>query len=124
MKYEPPMDCVVVERELVTESEGGIKLKPPYDAKWYGRIIAVGPGMLRTMHTPEETDRYPMQYKVGDLVICPPGMNPFPDEVPIPRNSNTRLFVCSERLLIAKITFEDGDEQPACCNGKCNGKAK
>ena len=123
MKYEPPMDCVVVERELVTEING-IKLTPPFDAKWYGKIIAVGPGMLRTMHTDTETDRYPMQYKVGDLVICPPGMNPFPDEVPISKNANTRLFVCSERLLIAKIIPEEGDDLPCCCNGKCNGKAK
>lgn len=95
-------------------------------AQWFGKIIAVGPGMLRTLPLPGldlasdskvDIDRYPMQYSIGDLVICPPGMQPFPEEVPIDRNANTRLFVCSERQLIAKIIFEPGDKM----NG--NGKA-
>ena len=126
MKFEPPLDSVIVELELVTKSDEGIELPNP-QAKWYGKIIAVGPGMLRTMPAAErlsdgpcrDLDRFPMQYAVGDLVICPPGMTPFPEEVPIPKNANTRLFVCSERQLIAKIIPENGDEAFA-----SNGKAK
>ena len=136
MKYEPPLDSVIVEREIVTKSEEGLELpKSAWAAKWFGKIIAVGPGMLRTMPLPQTStfqytpgdpipdfDRYPMQYAVGDFVICPPGMQPFPEEVPIKRNSNTRLFVCSERQLISKIVFEDGDDKPACNNGDCKCK--
>ena len=125
MKFEPPLDSVIVECELVEFSPDGTVKLPNPEARWYGRIIAVGPGMLRTLpltHStkaidPAKEDRFPMQYAVGDFVICPPGMTPFPEEVPIPRNSGTRLFVCSERQLICKVIFEPGDEQPA-VNGK------
>ena len=122
MKFYPPLDSVIVERELVFKSPEGIDYPNPL-VQWYGKIIAVGPGMLRTMPDRDDegntSDRFPMQYAVGDLVICPPGMTPFPEEVPIPKNANTRLFVASERQLIAKIIPEKGDESFA-----SNGKAK
>ena len=124
MRFEPPLDSVIVERELVHKSPEGITYPQPL-VQWYGRIVAAGPGMLRTMQAVVrlidppgcDLDRFPMQYKVGDLVICPPGMPAFPEEIPVPKSGNTRLFVCSERQLLAKVIFEDGDKQPA-SNGK------
>jgi hypothetical protein len=114
---------VVVERNLITKTEGGLALtEDKWRVDWWGRVVAVGPGMLRTMpdrpqpgavqpmlrDCPQDIDRYPMQCKIGDIVLCPAGMQPIPEEMKH-TNPNTRLFYSSERQLVAILHIEDGD---------------
>lgn len=125
MKFEPPLDTIIVERNIINMM-GGIAL--PLDkwrTEWWGRVVAAGPGMLRTLPeqlqngtvhpmlpgelSPRDMDHYPMQYKVGDLVICPAGMQPIPEEMQH-SNPNTRLFYASERQIVSRITLEDSDK--------------
>jgi chaperonin GroES len=73
--FEPIGDRVVVQRKKASDTtRGGIALPDAArETKSIGTIIAVGPGALRGNRLPGDPDRYPLQVKVGDVVLLPLG---------------------------------------------------
>ncbi len=71
-QLEPIGDYVVIKRNPKPEQqEGKIVLPDAFaDKNTYGTVVAVGPGLLRINPLPD-SDRVPMQCKVGDTVIMP-----------------------------------------------------
>lgn len=100
--FEPIGNQVVIQRAKAAGiTKGGIALPDAVrETEQIGTIIAVGPGALRSNRLPEEPDRYPMQAKVGDKVLMPPG-------VPIIKldqdDLNTEVCICPEHALLAII---------------------
>ena len=113
MKFEPMLDTVIVERELIT-MDGSVELpQKAWHHKMYGTVVAVGPGMLRTMpvslaelEAGANPDRYPTQCKVGDIVLCNEGMNMIHAD-PLNPDPKKTFFFCSERQLVAILRPEE-----------------
>lgn len=131
MEFEPTADTVLIRREVQKTYEGadGSVLEMPenqWTYKMYGVIVAAGPGMLRPhrenfldpddeLESGINPDRYPMQYKVGDTVLCPPNLTMIPAD-PLNPTKDT-LFYCSERQLIAKLTQDTPTLDGVIANG-------
>lgn len=100
--FEPIGDRVVVQRaKAAGVTKGGIALPDAVrETEQIGTIIAVGPGALRSSRLPEEPERYPMQAKLGDKVLLPPG-------APIIKldqdDPNTEICICPEHALLAIV---------------------
>jgi len=91
--------CVVQRKKASDTTKGGIALPDAArETKMLGTVIAVGPGSLRSNRHEGETERYPMQVKVGDKVLLATGTQVLRlDEA----DPDTELCIAPEHHLLA-----------------------
>ena len=96
----PIGNMVVIQRKLPSDTtKGGIVLpNAARETRAIGEVIAVGPGAFRSNRQPGETERYPMQVKVGDKVVFGPASFPLNLDLDDP---DTEIIMCPEHQLFA-----------------------
>lgn len=106
----PPMrpigDQVIVQRKPAsdTTAAGLVLVNAAKETPLIGTVIAVGPGQLRGDRRDGQSERHPLQVKVGDKVLLPYGI---PGVLLDERNEDSEIVVCPERALLA-IFAESG----------------
>jgi chaperonin GroES len=98
----PIGDRVVVRRKRASDTTpGGIVLPDAVrETKSFGEVIAVGPGALKSNRQPNESERYPLQVKVGDKVILPIGTQIIRLDEDDP---DSEVCICQECQLLAIV---------------------
>jgi co-chaperonin GroES (HSP10) len=96
----PIGEQVIIQRKPASDKTpaGLVLVNAAKETPLIGTVIAVGPGQLRGDCKDGQTERYPMQVKVGDKVLLPYGI---PGVLLDERNEDSEIVVCPERALLA-----------------------